>query len=94
MLGNVTLTGDRLIMDVVGKDGVDARGITVTGLAVGGESICSAFLRRLWALPISPLVVGFSRFWTPMGREDRWSGGVDDGGGVGRAETFWVAETL
>ena len=81
-------------MEDVGKDGVDARGITARGLALGGESICSENRRRLCVLVASPLVVGLSRFWTPMGREDRWSGGVDDGGGVGRAETFCVVETL
>ena len=71
-------------MEVGGKEGVDARGIAVRGLVLGGESICSAFRRRLCALPVSPLVVGLSKFCTPIGREDRWSGGVDDGGGVGR----------
>ena len=75
-------------MEVVGKDGVDARGIMVRGLALGGESMCSAIRRRLWALAVSPLVVGLSKFWTPMGREDRWSGGVDDGSGVGPVATF------
>ena len=94
MLGNVTLTGDRLVVDVVDKAGVDARGITVRGLALGDESACSAFRRRFWALVLSPPVVGLSRFWTPIGREDRWSGGVDDGGGVGRAEMFCEVETI
>ena len=88
------LTGDRLVMEVGGKDGVDERGITVRGLAPGEDSICSAFRRLLWTLVASPLVVGLSRFWTPIGREDRWSGGVDDGGGVGRADPFCEAETF
>lgn len=79
-------------MEVEGKDGVDARGIAVMGLALGGESLCSDFRLRLRELVGSALVAGLSRFCTPIGREDRWSGGVDDGGGVGRAETFCVAE--
>lgn len=86
------MTGDLLVLEVGGKDGVEARGIAVRADGLGEDSTCSAFRRRLAALAVSPPVVGLSRFCTTMmGREGRCSGGVDDGGGVRRAETFCVA---
>ena len=42
---------------------------------------------------MSPLVVGLSKFWTPIGRDERWSEGEDDCGKC-CADTLGVAEAL
>ena len=71
MLGRDTVAGERLFTAVVGKEGVAARGTAVKGVTAGVESRCSPFRPRFWLLVGSPLEVGLSRFWTPIGREHR-----------------------
>ena len=91
MLGSETLADEGLIMEGAGKEGVAEGGIAEFDADSGGEPKWSQFRRRLCAFAASPLVVGLSKFWTPMGRDNRRSGGVDDCGG-GRAETLGVGE--
>ena len=87
MLGSEML---ELITEGAGKGGV-AEGGTAEYDADPGDSKWSPFRRRFCAFAASPLVVGLSKFWTPIGRDDRKSGGVDDCGGS-RADALGVGE--
>lgn len=85
--GKVILSsGGFFLMEVGGRDGAASRDIAAIG-AVRRESVPSPSCWRPPALVVSS-AVGLSRCSTPMDPERRRSGGVDDGGGVGRIDTL------
>ena len=87
MLGKDTLTGERFIKEGADKEGVPVRGVGAKEVPAGGDS--PPLLRRCGLLESSPFEVGLSKFWRPEGREDRWSGELDETGtGRDRAEPF------
>ena len=90
MLGSETLTGDRFVMEGGGREGVPVRGIVARGAPPVGEPLPSTSRARDWPFVRSPFEVGLSKFWTPIGREHRWSGVAD----ACRIEPFCIAEAF
>ena len=75
------------LVEIDGFEGETGRERPEKG-AVRGESLLSPYWLRGPELTLPPDDEGFSRFSTPIGRADRCSGGVEDGGGVGRMATL------
>ena len=73
-------------MEVGGIDGVAGRDIAAVNV-VRGDTVLSLSCLRPPVLILAP-AAGLSKFSTPIGLETRCSGGVEEGGGVGRIDTL------
>lgn len=85
MEGNVISPPEDVAAEVEAADGVVGRDIGAKD-AARGDSCLSTSCRQLPEAD-EPPAAGFRRFSTPIGRDNRCSGGVEDGGGVGRIDT-------